>query len=89
VGGSLSTLLLYSQFGSSWAKFLNFDTVVDEVIRSLAGTIGLIFTVPITALLAAWFALRMRPSKEIVHEAQGWRGEHSHVHEHGHTHEEA
>ncbi|MFO0764642.1 MAG: YibE/F family protein [Patescibacteria group bacterium] len=55
VGSSLSTLLLYKQFGGSWLKFVNFDSVVDEVIRSLAGTIGLIFTVPITALLAAWF----------------------------------
>lgn len=55
VGSSLSTLLLYKQFGGSWLKFVNFDSVVDEIIRSLAGTIGLIFTVPITALLAAWF----------------------------------
>lgn len=79
VGGSLSTLLLYTQFGGSWAKFLNFDSVVDEVIRSLAGTIGLIFTVPITAVLAAWFALRTRPVKDLIHAAQGWHGEHTHT----------
>lgn len=54
VGASLSSLLLYSQFGGSWLKFINFDSVTDEVIRSLAGTIGLVFTVPITAVLAAW-----------------------------------
>lgn len=54
VGASLSTLLLYQQFGGSWLKFINFDSVTDEVVRSLAGTIGLVFTVPITALLAAW-----------------------------------
>jgi uncharacterized membrane protein len=58
VGASLSTLLLYTQYGGSWLKFLNFDSVVDEVIRSLSGTIGLIFTVPITAILAAIIALR-------------------------------
>jgi uncharacterized membrane protein len=80
VGGSLSTLLLYSQYGGSWAKFLNFDSVVDEVIRSLAGTIGLIFTVPITALLAAWFALRMKSPAKVIHDAQGWHGEHKHIH---------
>jgi len=60
VGGSLSTLLLYTQYGGSWAKFINFDSVVDEIVRSLAGTIGLVFTVPITALLAAWVALRWK-----------------------------
>lgn len=58
VGASLSSLLLYHQFGGSWLKFVNFDSVVDEVVRSLAGTIGLVFTVPITALLAAWVMVR-------------------------------
>jgi uncharacterized membrane protein len=58
VGASLSTLLLYTQYGGSWLKFLNFDNVADEVVRSFAGTIGLIFTVPITALLAAWITGR-------------------------------
>ncbi len=53
VGASLSTLLLYTQFGGSWLKFLNFDVVSDEIVRSLSGTIGLVFTVPITAILAA------------------------------------
>jgi uncharacterized membrane protein len=61
VGSSMSTLLLYSQFGGSWLKFINFDSVVDEVVRSLAGTIGLVFTVPITALLAAWITVASRP----------------------------
>lgn len=65
VGASLSTLLLYTQYGGSWLKFLNFDAVVDEVIRSLSGTIGLVFTVPITALLAA---LAVASSKEDFHE---------------------
>jgi len=54
VGASLSALLLYTQFGGSWLKFVNFDIVADEVIRALTGTIGIAFTVPITALLAAW-----------------------------------
>lgn len=58
VGASLTTLLLYQQFGGSWLKFINFDSVTDEIVRSLAGTIGLVFTVPITALLATWAMLR-------------------------------
>lgn len=77
VGGSLSTLLLYTQFGGSWLKFINFDSVVDEVIRSLSGTIGLVFTVPITALLTAW-AFQKR---NVTQEEAG--GGHSHI---GHTH---
>jgi uncharacterized membrane protein len=64
VGASLSTLLLYEQFGGSWLKFINFDSVTDEVVRSLAGTIGLVFSVPITALLAAWATVRMPPESK-------------------------
>lgn len=84
VGGSLSTLLLYAQNGASWAKFINFDVVVDEILRSLAGTIGLVFTVPITALLAAYFALRWNPllrNTEAADDSRGWRGEHKHDHD--------
>lgn len=71
VGGSLSTLLLYQQFGGSWLKFVNFDAVVDEVIRSLAGTIGLVFTVPITALLSAWSMQKRNILQEGAHLHEG------------------
>lgn len=87
VGGSLSTLLLYTQYGGAWAKFLNFDVVVDEVIRALSGTIGLTFTVPITALLGAWLSLRLTTStpeethtetSNPIKKATGWHGDHDH-----------
>ena len=67
VGASLSSLLLYKQFGESWLKFMNFDVVVDETIRSLCATIGLVFTVPITALLAAWAIRRPVPGSPAAH----------------------
>ncbi len=75
VGASLSTLLLYSQYGGSWLKFLNFDSVVDEVIRSLSGTIGLIFTVPITALLAAVIASRSLQAVDPIRQATTWKSD--------------
>ncbi|MBU1034491.1 MAG: YibE/F family protein [Patescibacteria group bacterium] len=59
VGASLSTLLLYNQFGGSWLKFLNFDIVSDEILRSLSGTIGLVLTVPMTAILAAMACIKL------------------------------
>lgn len=73
VGASLSTLLLYSQYDANWLKFLNFDMVTEEVIRSLAATIGLVFTVPITALCSAWFALprTARPHRSLIHRKEG------------------
>ncbi len=77
VGGSLSSLLLYTQFGGSWLKFINFDSVVDEIVRSLSGTIGLIFTVPITALLAAWVIKR-----ESIARLEAEISAHGHGHHH-------
>lgn len=73
VGASLSTLLLYSQYDANWLKFLNFDVVTEEVIRSLAATIGLVFTVPITALCAAWFALphQAKQHRSLIHRKEG------------------
>jgi uncharacterized membrane protein len=70
VGASLSTLLLYTQYDASWLKFLNFESVSEEVVRSLAATIGLVFTVPITALLSAYSSLKFsdeRRGKTLVH----------------------
>ncbi|MCI0479320.1 YibE/F family protein, partial [Candidatus Uhrbacteria bacterium] len=76
VGASLSTILLYTQYGGSWLKFLNFDMVTDEIVRSLSGTIGLVFTVPITALLAAMACARpafMKPEETSTRRIGGWR----------------
>lgn len=64
VGASLSALLLYTQFGGSWLKFVNFDIVAEEIVRALTGTIGITFTVPITAALAAWVVLREKPARK-------------------------
>lgn len=73
VGASLSTLLLYSQYDANWLKFLNFDAVTEEVIRSLAATIGLVFTVPITAFCAAWFAIphHTKQHRSLIHRKEG------------------
>lgn len=75
VGASLTLLLQYSQFGGSWLKFINFDSVVEEIIRSLTGTIGIAFTVPITAVLSAWVVMRGGPLSKNATE-----GEHGHHH---------
>ncbi len=83
VGSSLSILLLYKQFGGSWLKFMNFDSVVDEIIRSLAGTIGLIFTVPITALLSAWFMQKRQIMPELSAAGRHSHSQHDHGHEDG------
>lgn len=55
VSVSLPLLLLYYDFGGSFFGFINFDFVADEIIRSLAGSMGLIASIPITAFVSAYF----------------------------------
>jgi uncharacterized membrane protein len=50
-GGALPLLLLISQIPSN--KLLNLDLVATEVVSALSGSLGLILTIPLTALAAA------------------------------------
>jgi len=52
-GSSMLLMLIYLGSGMPFIEIINDDLVVTEIIRSLAGTIGLIVAIPITALTAA------------------------------------
>ncbi len=54
VGASIFILLLFNQYGESYLKFLNFSFIAEEVVRSMAGSLGLIAAIPLTALFAAY-----------------------------------
>lgn len=55
VGVALPTILLYNGLGESWLKFINFNFIADEIVRSVGGSIGLVAVIPLTALFAAYF----------------------------------
>lgn len=52
-GSSIPILLLFMAYETSLVKILNLDLIATEVIRSLAGSIGLVLTIPLTALVAS------------------------------------
>jgi len=54
VGASLFLLLLFTEFGESYLKFFNFDFVAEEIIGAIAGSIGLILAIPLTAIIAGY-----------------------------------
>lgn len=54
VGSSLFLLMLFSNESESYIKFLNFNFVTEEIIRSIAGSIGLILAIPLTAIIAGY-----------------------------------
>ena len=52
-GASLNTLLLLQIYDYPLIQVINTDAVVIEVIRGMAGSIGIILTVPLVAALSA------------------------------------
>ena len=54
-GSFIPLLLLFMAYDTPFSRLINMDIVATEIIRSLAGSIGLILTIPITALFAVTF----------------------------------
>lgn len=59
VGSALPLmLLLNAQEHVSWVKILNLDLIITEITRALTGSIGLIFAIPLTAVVSAFLLKR-------------------------------
>ncbi|AJA47693.1 hypothetical protein CPAST_c16180 [Clostridium pasteurianum DSM 525 = ATCC 6013] len=54
VGGSMYILMLISSYNLPMFRILNQDVIASEILKSMAGSIGLTLTIPITAAAAAW-----------------------------------
>lgn len=52
-GNSFNMMLMIYSYGIGFQQLMNTDFVAIEIIRSMAGSIGIICTVPIVALMAA------------------------------------
>lgn len=51
-GSSIPLLLLFMGYETSMIKIMNLDIIATEIVRSLSGSIGLVLTIPLTALIA-------------------------------------
>ena len=56
-GTALPMLLIFSMSKGNFGYLINFSFVAEEVVRTLVGSLGLIAAVPITTLIAAYFAM--------------------------------
>lgn len=55
VGAAIPMLLLVMGYEIDWLKMINMDLIATEFVRGIAGSIGLVVAVPITATLSAYF----------------------------------
>lgn len=51
-GSSIPLLLIFMSYDVPMLKMINLDVIATEIIRSLAGSIGLVLTIPLTAMIA-------------------------------------
>ena len=51
VGGSLTLILLFMACDMSFMEIINKETIAEQVISAIAGSMGVIYTVPITSLV--------------------------------------
>ena len=62
-GSAVPLLLLFVAYETPYLKIINLDLIATEVVRALAGSIGLILAIPITSFAAA-ILLGRRSSKK-------------------------
>ena len=53
-GGALPLLLLLVGYEMEWLRIVNMDLIATEFVRGIAGSIGLIVSIPVTALTAGF-----------------------------------
>jgi uncharacterized membrane protein len=64
-GASLSLFIFFvlNPSNQPYWVILNNEMIIEEVVRTLAGSIGLVLAVPITTILAAWLATKREDFK--------------------------
>ena len=53
-GAAFQLILLYALTNVAFVQIINFDLITSEIITALTGSIGLVWTIPITALISVW-----------------------------------
>ncbi|WP_104373192.1 YibE/F family protein [Desulfocucumis palustris] len=51
-GGAIPLMLVFMAYKMPFVKILNLDLIATEIVRALAGSIGLIVAIPITSIIA-------------------------------------
>lgn len=64
-GGSLNTLIIIVLYKLPYIRMIHLDLVAIELIQGISGSIGLVFTVPITALCAAFLSIQKKEEKPL------------------------
>ncbi|MFV0392826.1 MAG: YibE/F family protein, partial [Coprobacillaceae bacterium] len=59
-GSSLNMIITIYSYGVPFTQLINTDFVAIELIRGIAGSMGIIFTVPAVSLIASWIIIKIK-----------------------------
>lgn len=57
-GAALPLLVLFINNPAPFSEIINYEIIAEEIVRTLVSSIGLILSIPLTTLLAAWIFSR-------------------------------
>jgi len=63
IGTSLSVILILLVYTDSLTSLLNMEMIVVEILQALTGSLGILFTIPLTSLFCSTIYLRDRPKR--------------------------
>lgn len=70
-GASMSLLIVIQAHNVSFNRVINMDSIATEIVRVFAGSIGLIYAIPITAIVAAMMYKKVSAEHiEAIHEKE-------------------
>lgn len=64
-GETIQLLLVFMAANTSLKEILNLDVIVSEIVKALAGSIGLVFTIPLTVLVCVGVNMGKKHLKSI------------------------
>lgn len=64
-GTAVPLLLLFMAYDTSWLQAINMEFIATELIRALAGTSGLVLSIPATAFSSAWLVRKASRSRSL------------------------
>jgi len=63
IGSSLSVILILVVFVDSLTELLNMELVMVEILQAIVGSMGILLTMPLTALVCAFLFTRRKPKR--------------------------
>lgn len=63
IGSSLTSILLLIMYNGKLLEMINQEILATEILQALAGSIGMLLTIPITAVVATYLYLKVKKTK--------------------------